>query len=177
MKVLYSPAEIRVSIERLGAEISERYRGREVTLLSVLRGGLIFTADLLRALDLSVRLDAVRARTYHGASHAPGEAEVSFPPGLALAGAHVLIVDDILDTGVTLSRIIQEVQTRGAESVASVVLLDKPDRRIVSIEADWVGFRIPNVWVVGYGLDHAERFRNLPHLAALEPQDGDASVT
>ena len=137
-------------------------------MLVVLRGGIIFAADLIRKLDLPLRLDTVGVSSYRGAATEPSELRVVASPTLDLRGRNVLLVDDILDSGLTLARLREDAFARGARSVAIAVLLDKPARRRADVHADFVGFTIPDVWVVGYGLDHDERYRNLPFLAALE---------
>jgi hypoxanthine phosphoribosyltransferase len=169
MDILLDEAAIRSAVDRLARELQARFVGRAITALVVLRGAMVFASDLLRRLDLDVRVDALRVSTYRAGATTPGDVRMEWPPSLDLAGRDVLVIDDILDTGRTLSRVLDEVLRRGAASVATCVLLDKPARRAVPIEADFRGFTIPDVWVVGYGLDHDERYRTLPHIAGLTP--------
>ena len=146
--------------------------GGELTVVAVLNGALVFSADLVRHLDLPLRIETVRARSYRGDATTPGDLRVRMDDVGALAGRHVLLVDDILDTGRTMERLRAEIRAQGPASVRIAVLLDKPDRRAVDVEADYVGFEIPDVFVVGYGLDHDERYRNLPDIHEL--RDGGA---
>lgn len=165
--MLFDAAAIQAGIRELAERLEARFAPEELTVLAVLRGGIVFAADLIRALKLPVQLDTVNASTYRHGDREPGEVQVHRGPSLDLRGRRVLIVDDILDTGRTLSKIRSEILARGAREVATCVLLDKPSRRAVPIEADFVVFTVPDVWIVGYGLDHDEKYRNLPHIAAL----------
>src|SRR5262245_55050551 len=167
-KVLYDEAQIRAGVERVAGEIQERFRGQEITMLVVLRGGIVFAADLVRRLDLPIHLDTIGVSSYRGEGTAPGELRIVSSPSLALADRTVLIVDDILDSGRTMLRLRQEALAGGARSVSIAVLLDKPSRRQVPIRPDFAAFEVPDVWVIGYGLDHNERYRNLPYIAVLE---------
>ncbi len=171
MKVLFDEQTIRGGVARIAALIRERFRGEDLTVLAVLRGGIVFAADLIRAMEIPVRLDTVGVSSYRGASTTPGEVRIISSPSLDVAGKPVLLVDDILDSGRTLARLREEVFGRGASAVATAVLLDKPSRRVADISADFVAFTVPDVWVVGYGLDHGERYRNLPFIAALDREE------
>ena len=172
LRLLYEAAAVREGVERVARAVREKYQGEELTVLVILRGGMIFGADLVRAIDLPLRIDTVRVSAYRGEDRVAGDVLWHLDPTLDLKGRQVLIVDDILDTGRTLEQVKSEVQRLGAATVEAAVLLDKPARRSVPIQADFVGFTVPNVWVVGYGLDHDEKYRNLPYLAALEIRDG-----
>ncbi len=171
MKVLFDEETIRAGVARIAAQIRDRFDGQDLTVLAVLRGGIVFAADLIRAMRMPVRLDTVGVSSYRGASTMPGEVRIISSPSLEVAGKPVLLVDDILDSGRTLARLREEVLARGASAVATAVLLDKPSRRVADIEPDFVAFTVPDVWVVGYGLDHGERHRNLPYIAALEAEE------
>ena len=171
MKLLFDASQIREGTERVAARIREAFAGEELIVLAVLRGGIVFAADLIRALGVPVRLDAVSVRSYRGRATTSDSPRITSAPALELAGQCVLVVDDILDTGWTLSCIRDEVLRRGARRVATAVLLEKSSRRQAAIEPDFVVFTVENVWVVGYGLDHDERFRHLPYIAALEEED------
>lgn len=153
-------------VQELGQSLSADYSGRPLTLLPVLNGAMVFAADLMRAIDGEVRLDSIRVQSYQG-TRSSGTLNCHYFPQLELTGADVLIVDDILDTGRTLSRIAHLLWEHNPHSVRTCVLLDKPSRREVEFEADYVGFRIPDEFVVGYGLDYNESYRNLPHVGAL----------
>lgn len=172
MIVLHDAEAIRAGIQAVARRIRERFEGTELTVLAILRGGIVFAADLIRALELPVRLDTIGVSSYRGDTTDPGAIQISSSPSLDVKSKAVLIVDDILDTGRTLSRIRADVAARGASQIATAVLLDKPARRAVPIEADFVVFTVPDVWVVGYGLDHDEKYRNLPYIAALPAPSG-----
>lgn len=169
-RILLGEAELRAGVERLAAEIVREYRADEPLLVAVLDGALVFVADLIRRLPLPLRLASVRARSY-GAGTSGGPLALSgLPEPDEVRGRRVLVVDDILDSGRTLAALARELAARGARDVRTCVLLDKPARRALAFEADHVGFRIEDVFVVGYGLDHAGRYRNLPYVAVLEAQ-------
>lgn len=160
----------------LGEQIGATYGEQDLTIVSILHGAMIFTADLIRELEMPLRLETVVARSYRGENTRPGELRVHLEHPDALAGRHVLIVDDILDTGRTLTAVRANVAAAGAADVRCAVLLDKPSRRVTPIEADFVGFEIPDVFVVGYGLDWNGRHRNLPDILSLSvPEESGPS--
>jgi hypoxanthine phosphoribosyltransferase len=173
-EVLFTGSQIAVAVERLADEVRAVYGDEELTVVAVLHGGLVFAADLLRRLDMPVRLGVVLASSYRGATTQPGELHVQFQPQLELRGRHVLLLDDILDTGRTLMRLRDELSMHGPRSLRLATLLDKPGRRVVPLQADFVGFTIPDLFVVGYGLDWNERWRNLPDIVALPAGTGEA---
>ena len=166
-QVLFTGAEIAAAVDRLAAEVRAVYGEQELVVIAVLHGGLVFAADLIRRLDLPLRLGVVLASSYRGAATAPGSLQLLLEPTSDVAGRHVLLVDDILDTGRTLTRLREQLLARGPRSVRTAALLDKPSRRAVPIEADFRGLVIPDLFVVGYGLDWNERYRNLPDIVAL----------
>jgi hypoxanthine phosphoribosyltransferase len=167
MEVLIPPDAIARRVRELADEVARDYHGRAVTIVGVLTGCLIFLADLVRQLDLPLRIHLVQASSYRGAATAPGPLQLRLDTLPELAGRHVLIVDDILDTGRTLSKVVEELTRRGAESVRVAVLLHKQGRQQVALEPDYVGFPIPDAFVVGYGLDYNDEYRHLPHIAIL----------
>jgi len=171
-RILYEAEAIQGRIEELAARITEDYRGKELTVVAVLTGALIFTADLLRRVPLPLKLDCVSVASYHGATETSGEVkfdQLSLPD---IGGRHVLIVDDILDSGLTLDAIMAKFQRECAPlSVRICVLLSKQRRRRKEIAADYVGFEIEDEFVVGYGMDYLERYRNLPFIGVLRPAD------
>jgi len=162
-------AAIRQRLRVLGAEISRTYGSEEVTVIAVVNGAVFFTADLLRHLKTPVRLDCIRVSTYRNGTRPAGPPRILDSLQLDLEQRHVLLIDDILDTGRTLSVVVAEIKRRKPASVRTCVLLDKKVRREVPLEADFVGFPIPDQFVVGYGLDFAERYRNLPCIGVLKP--------
>jgi hypoxanthine phosphoribosyltransferase len=155
---LISAAEIADRVRALGAEITARYAGCPVTLVGVLNGSTFFVADLARAIDLSVRIDFVSLSSYGDATESSGRVQVRVGAKTSLEDRDVIVVEDIVDTGLP-------------RSIAICTLLDKPSRRRVDVPIDYVGFSIPDRFVVGYGLDYAERYRNLPFVGCLDPSD------
>lgn len=168
--VLVTPTAIKRRIAALGDTINRDYAGKDLMVVAIVNGALIFTADLLRQMRSSVRLDCLRASSYHDGTKASGEPRIVDSMKLDVRGHHVLLLDDILDTGKTLAAVAGMIKAKGALSVKTCVLLDKKARRAVPFEADYVGFEIPDEFVVGYGLDFNERYRNLPCIGVLKPK-------
>lgn len=169
-KVLIDASEIDQRLQTLGREISDFYQDKELTVISVINGAIIFTADLIRQIKIPLMLESLRVSSYQN-SCAPQTAPALFDEvTLELAGAHVLIIDDILDSGRTLSTVMQHLKTKKPASLKTCVLLDKMCRRDCPITADFVGFKIPDAFVVGYGLDYAQRYRQLPCIGILKPE-------
>jgi hypoxanthine phosphoribosyltransferase len=173
MEILIAADRIRQRVGELAREIARDYQGRPVTIVGVLTGSLVFLADLIRQLDLPVRVGLVQASSYRGATTTPGR--LTIQPDLIpdVRGRHVLLLDDILDTGQTLASLAEHLGTRGTLSVRVGVLLRKRGRQRVPLEPDYCGFDIPDVFVVGYGLDFNDEYRHLPHVAVL-PTGPDA---
>jgi hypoxanthine phosphoribosyltransferase len=169
MEILIPAERIQHRVIELGRQIAADYHGRPVTIVGVLTGCLIFLADLVRQMDLPLRIGLIQASSYRGEATTPGELRVG--PELApdVKGRHVLLLDDILDTGQTMSRLVRHFRDLGAASVAVVVLLRKRDRLRVPLEPEYVGFDIPDAFVVGYGLDYNDEHRHLPYIAVLQP--------
>jgi len=164
---LFSQEQIVRRVGELAREVTARMAGKDFLVLSVLKGSCIFAADLVRRIPVPLELGFAAVESYRGETEAGELAVHYFPRASEIHDRHVLLVDDILDTGRTLERLEVELRERGAREVLTCVLLDKPARRVASREADFRGFEVPDVFVVGYGLDHAGRYRNLPHIAAL----------
>ncbi|MEX2173566.1 MAG: hypoxanthine phosphoribosyltransferase [Pirellulaceae bacterium] len=169
MKVLVTAEQIRQSIEQLAAQIELREAGRPLTVIAVLTGSIIFLADLIRQLKLPLRVGVIQARSYQGTERGSLAINVEMLPDVA--GRDVLLVDDIFDTGHTLSEVVALLERLGPRSIRSAVLVLKQGKQQVALRPDYIGFEIPDVFVVGYGLDYHDAFRNLPYLAALEPHD------
>lgn len=167
--VLISEDQIARRISALAREIEKDYAGRDLVIVALLNGTVVFLADLLRRLALPLRLDFIGVSSYGAGTES---ADLVFTKELRLdvTGRDVLVVDDILDTGKTLSQVMGKLRKLKPRRIKTCVLLDKPSRRIESVTADYVGFEIPNHFVVGYGLDYAERYRNLPFVGVLHPQ-------
>jgi hypoxanthine phosphoribosyltransferase len=168
-RVLVTEAQIRRRLKRLGPEISRVYGDQEITVVAIVNGAVFFTADLLRQITTPVRLDCLRVSSYRNSTKPVGPPRILDTLQIDLENRHVLLIDDILDTGRTLAVVVEEIRKRRPASLRTCVLLDKKVRRDVAIEADFVGFTIPDRFVVGYGLDFAERYRNLPCIGILEP--------
>jgi hypoxanthine phosphoribosyltransferase len=169
-EVLLTEEQIRERIKTLAQEIKVVYGDREFTMISLINGAVMFTADLMREIDNPVRLDCVRVSSYGLKTKSIGTPQVIYSLTIDIARRDVLIIDDILDTGKTLKLVRDLVSELKPASVRTCVLLDKKARREVSMEADFVGFEIPDKFVVGYGLDFAERYRNLPGIGVLKPE-------
>jgi hypoxanthine phosphoribosyltransferase len=172
MRPLLSAEQIQASIDRLAAEIREREAGRPLTVIAVMTGSIIFLADLVRKLDMPLRVGVIQARSYAGTQRGSLSVNADMLP--EVAGRDVLVIDDIFDTGHTLAEVLDFLKGLGAQSIRSAVLVLKRGKQQVELRPDYVGFEIPDVFVVGYGLDYNDAYRNLPYLAALEPQDIEA---
>jgi len=166
-EILVDEESIRSKVAELGRRISEDYRGESLLLVGLLRGAVVFLSDLMRAIDIPVQLDFIGISSY-GARTDSGAVRLEMDLETDIAGIHVLIVEDIVDTGKTLSYLVQTLKARDPVSLRICALLDKPDRRLVPITVDYVGFEIPDKFVVGYGLDFAEGYRNLPFVGVLK---------
>jgi hypoxanthine phosphoribosyltransferase len=169
-KVLFTDEQIRRRIRGMARDIKAVYGDGEFTLIALINGAVMFTADLMREIDNPVRLDCIRVSSYGARTKSVGTPEVLAEITLDIKGRDVLIIDDILDTGKTLSLVTDLVRKLKPASLRSCVLLDKKARREVKFEADFVGFEIPDKFVVGYGLDFAERYRNLPCIGVLKAE-------
>ena len=172
MRVLLSAEQIQSSIDRLAMEIREREAGRPLTVIAVMTGSIIFLADLIRKLDMPLRVGVIQARSYLGTERGALSVNADMLP--EVADRDVLVIDDIFDTGLTLLEVLSFLDELGPRSVRTAVLVLKQGKQRVSLRPDYVGFEIPDVFVVGYGLDYNDAFRNLPYLAALEPPDIEA---
>ena len=171
MHVLLSATELAAGIDRLADTVRREYDRRPLVVVGVLTGSIVLVADLIRRLECPIELSLVSASSYRGRATSPGRLELRLDSLPDLAGRDVLLVDDIFDTGRTLEALDAELRSRGAASVRSLVLVRKAGRAEVAFQPDFVGFDIPDVFVVGYGLDFDGAWRHLPHLAALDPDD------
>jgi hypoxanthine phosphoribosyltransferase len=180
VRIILTETEISTGIAQLARQIAADYEGRPLTVLGVLTGSLIFLSDLIRRLDLPLKVGLVQAASYRGAATSPGSLAIADVRGLDISGRHVLLLDDIFDTGQTLNGIVAELQKLEPASLRSAVLLWKEGRQRVTMTPEYHCFRIPDVFVVGYGLDYDDEYRHLPHVAALEEhehQPGDLKCT
>jgi len=169
IKVLYNEQQIRERIQQLGRQISADYSGQEVLVVGILKGAFIFMADLVREMQLPVMIDFLQVSSYGRSTVSSGEVHILKDLDDAIEGKHVLIVEDIIDTGITLSHICEILGTRNPASLKMCCLLDKPSRRQVStVRPDYVGFSIDDHFVVGWGLDYAQQYRHLPVIGILD---------
>jgi len=169
-EVLFTEEAIREKVKELGAAISKDYEGRNPLVICVLKGAFIFMADLAKSITVPIELDFMAVSSYGNAARSSGEVKIIKDLDQSVEGRDVLIVEDIIDSGLTLSYLIDVLERRNALSVRVVALFDKPARRNVDIVPDYVGFQIPDAFVVGYGLDYAEKYRNLPYVGILKPE-------
>jgi hypoxanthine phosphoribosyltransferase len=172
-ELILTEEAIRARVKELGAQISRDCCGSRVVLISVLRGALVFTADLMRSIDFPIAVDFVHASSYGMGMRSSREVRIRKDIETDIAGKHVLLVDCIVDTGETLHSLATRYRAMGPASVRTAVLLDKRSRRLVNVALDYVGFVIPDRFVVGYGIDCAEQYRNLPYLAAVKEDARD----
>ena len=173
IKLVFSPEVIQRRVQELAAQLAEDYADTEPVVLGVLKGCFIFMSDLVRRLDLPVEIDFVRLSSYGASDTSSGTVEMSTPPSLPLEGRPVLVVEDIVDTGLTLSWLREYLMSLGPNSVRFCVLVDKAERREVAFDADYVGFHVPGGFLVGYGLDYDERYRFLPGIYEITDQGTD----
>jgi len=168
--ILVSETAIKRRLKKLGSDIVAAYGKEEITVITIINGAIFFTADLLRQISNPIRLDCIRVSSYRNDTRSRGKPNLLYSLTLDITNRHVLLIDDILDTGKTLSVVVELIKKQHPASLRTCVLLDKKGRREVEFEADFVGFQIPDRFVVGYGLDFAERYRNLPCIGILKPQ-------
>jgi len=170
-EVLLTEAQIQARVGELGAQVAADYVGRTLTLVSVLKGSLPFMADLMRSIDRPVRIDLMEVSSYGGATtESSGLVRILKDLSSSIEGEDVLIVEDIIDTGLTLNYLVRYLRGKKPASLRICTLLDKPARRLVEIEVDYIGFTIPDQFVVGYGLDYGELYRNLRFVGVLRPE-------
>ncbi len=169
-RVLISEEELKEKVTELGAQISRDYAGKKLLLVSILKGSVVFMADLMRAVTIPARIDFMAVSSYGSGVKTSGVVKIIKDLDLNLEGYDVLIVEDILDSGMTLSYLVELLKSRNPASVEICSLLDKPERHKVEIALKYKGFTIPDEFVVGYGLDYAEKYRNLPYVGILDPK-------
>ena len=169
-QVLYSEQELRQRVKELGCQITADYAGRQPMLVSVLRGSYIFMADLTRAINLDATVDFMVVSSYGAGTISSGQVEIKKDLSDSIEGRDLIIVEDILDSGNTLYYLMEVLRARKPASIRICTLMDKPERRTKPITADYVGFTIPDAFIVGYGLDFDEKYRNLPYVGVLKPE-------
>ena len=169
--VLVTEEQLRAKVAELGAQVSRDYAGRDLLLVSILKGAVVFMADLMRAVTIPCSIDFMVVSSYGGTNtESTGLVKIVKDLDADLSGRDVLIVEDVLDTGVTLSNLVPMLKMRHPNSVRICAILDKPARRKTDIRADYIGFEVPDAFVVGYGLDYDEKYRNLPFVGVLKPE-------
>ncbi|NLJ25994.1 MAG: hypoxanthine phosphoribosyltransferase [Firmicutes bacterium] len=169
-RILLTEAEIKQRVSELGARISQDYAGKDLVAVCILKGALHFMADLTRAIEIPLAIDFMAISSYGAGTKTSGEVRIIQDLDAAIAERHILIVEDIVDTGLTLKYLVDNLGSRRPASLKIVTLLDKPARRAVTISPDYNGFEIPDEFVVGYGLDYDEKYRNLPFIGILKPE-------
>lgn len=173
MEVLFDREELKAKVAELGQKITEEYRGRELLVVGILKGAFIFMADLIREIQIPLEIDFMDVSSYGISTSSSGEVRIIKDLDNSIQDKDVLIVEDIVDTGLTLKYITELLKTRNPSTIKICCLLDKPSRRKTDIQADYVGYTIPDRFVVGYGLDYAEQYRNYPAVCVLKPTMGD----
>jgi hypoxanthine phosphoribosyltransferase len=169
-EVLYSKEDIAKVTKELGAVLTEEYKDKYPLVIGILKGAVMFMTDLSRAMDCDLELDFMDVSSYGAGMESSGDVKIIKDLDTTVEGRDVLIVEDIIDTGRTLSYLVEIFRYRKAKSIKIVTLLDKKERRTVDLEADWVGIEVPNEFVVGYGLDYIEKHRNLPYIGVLKEE-------
>ncbi|PWV96008.1 hypoxanthine phosphoribosyltransferase [Paenibacillus cellulosilyticus] len=169
-EVLFDAETIQNKVKELGEQLSQDFEGRNPLVICVLKGAFIFMADLVKQLSIPVELDFMAVSSYGASTKSSGVVKIIKDLDVTVEGREVLVVEDIIDSGLTLSYLIDVLERRNAKSVTVVTLFDKPARRTVELEADYKGFSLPDEFIVGYGLDFAEHYRNLPFVGILKPE-------
>ncbi|MCL2545510.1 MAG: hypoxanthine phosphoribosyltransferase [Clostridia bacterium] len=169
-EILITRDQLAARVAELGAQITKDYEGKELVLVCILKGAVMFLADLLREIDLPVTIDFVAISSYGSATKSSGVVRIMKDLDRDIVEKHVLVVEDIIDTGLTMSFLKNNLLSRGAASIRVCSLLDKPERRLVRLSSDYTGFTVPDAFVVGYGLDYDQRYRNLPEIGLLKPE-------
>lgn len=168
-RVLLTEEQIKTRVAELGKQISQEYAGKTPIFVGVLKGVVVYFADMIRAVDIPCEIDFMCMSSYAG-TQSRGQIDIRMDLSRDIAGRHVVILEDILDTGRTLKKTVEYLQSKHPASLKICTFLDKPDRRVADIQADYVGYTIPDLFVVGYGLDYNEAYRNLPFIGVLKPE-------
>lgn len=165
---MFTEEQIREKVIELGKQIENDYKGEEVLVVGILKGANVFTCDLIRQIDLDVKIDFMSVSSYVSGTESSGTVRILKDLDTDIKGRNVLIVEDIIDSGRTLSNLVKELQIREPKSLKLCTLLDKPSRRVVDVDVEYVGFEIEDKFIVGYGIDYAEKYRNLPYIGIVE---------
>lgn len=170
LEILFTEEQLKQRVHEIAAEINRDYRGKNLILISVLRGSFIFMADLVREIELPCLVDFMSVSSYGKGTSSSGQVQITKDLSEDISGLDVIVVEDILDSGNTLSYLLRVLEQRHPASIRLCTLLDKPDRRVKPVQVHYSGFTIPDAFVVGYGLDFAEKYRNLPYIGILKPE-------
>lgn len=170
LKILLTEEQLKKRVKELGAALTQEFKDKEPLFIGVLKGSFVFMADLIRAVDLKSSLDFMAVSSYGRNTSSSGAVNIIKDLNEDIAGRDIIIVEDILDSGITLSYLCGYLKNRKPASITLVTLFDKPSRRKASVKADYVGFEVPDEFIVGYGLDFAEKYRNLPYIGVLKPE-------
>ncbi len=170
-EVLCSKEEIQERVAELGAKISEDYAGEKIHVIALLKGSFVFAADLVREISVPLKISFMVTSSYGHAEHSSGDVNIEEYIKGSIEGENILVVDDITDSGITMKKVMEHLAAKNPKSLRSCVLLDKPDRRQVELEADYIGFEIEDKFVVGYGLNYGEYYRNIPYVFAVTNED------
>ncbi|TCP57680.1 hypoxanthine phosphoribosyltransferase [Tumebacillus sp. BK434] len=169
-EILFTEEEVSAKVRELGEQITRDYQGQDLLVIGILKGAAMFMGDLVKRIDMVVEMDFMAVSSYGKSSESSGVVRIIKDLDKSIEGRHVLIVEDIIDTGLTLHYLKNLLEQRSAASVKVAALLDKPERRQVEIAPDYLGFSVPDHFIIGYGLDYAERYRNLPYVGVLKPE-------
>jgi hypoxanthine phosphoribosyltransferase len=167
-RVIITAEQIKARVRELGAQISKEYAGKNLLMIGILKGAFIFMADLVRKLDIPVETDFMAVTSYGTSTESSGVVRILMDLERSIEGRHVMVVEDVVDTGLTLKYLIDNLKARGPASIKVATFLDKPDRRRAQVEPDYNGYVVPDEFLVGYGLDYSEKYRNLPYVAVLK---------
>lgn len=168
--VLYTEEQLKECVQKIADQINKDYEGREIYAIGILKGAMVFYADLVRAVKVPVAFDFMAASSYGKNASSSGEVKILKDLDFSIEGKDVIVVEDIVDSGLTLSYLLRVLKSRHPASVKLCALLNKPERREVNVKVDYVGFDVPNEFLVGYGLDYASKYRNLPYIGILKPE-------
>ena len=170
LRVLYSEEQIRARVQELGDELYEKFKGRNPLFVGVLKGCFLFMSDIIRACQIKSEIEFIAVSSYGNEYESSGKVQITRDLGQDITGRDLIVVEDILDSGNTLYFLCQYFMAKGAASVTIVTLFDKPERREKPIKADYIGFTVPNEFIVGYGLDFRQQYRNLPYVGVMKPE-------
>lgn len=168
--ILLTEEEVDKRIAELGAQITKEYEGKEITMVCILKGATLFACELAKRIDLPLEMEYMRCSSYGNETESSGVVKIDLDLDRSIRNKHILVVEDIIDTGRTMKYLLDILKGRGPADVKLCSLLDKPDRRVTAVNIDYTGFVIPDKFIVGYGLDYAQKYRNLPYIGVVEPE-------